>query len=129
MTIDADDNLNNDDASSLSSLNSPKYYSNINYCSLSNDDDDVDQHLSFKRVEATTLHDQMEKRNKCTRFCPEDTHRACNLNQQCKIVRMQSFMDIRSQLLHKSLAEEINKRCLFNTVGAVENIGYHAPHW
>lgn len=36
-------------------------------------------------------------------------------------------MDIRSQLLHRSLVEELKKRRMFNTVGAVENIGFQDP--
>jgi len=34
---------------------------------------------------------------------------------------------MRSQLLHRSLVEEVNKRRLFKTVGAVENIGFQTP--
>lgn len=37
------------------------------------------------------------------------------------------MVDVRSQLLHRSLVEEVNKIRLFNTVGAVENIGFQAP--
>lgn len=35
------------------------------------------------------------------------------------------MVDIRSQLLHRTLVEEVNKLRLFKTVGAVENIGFH----
>ncbi|KAF9594561.1 hypothetical protein IFM89_033531, partial [Coptis chinensis] len=93
--------------------------------------------------------------NNCTRFCPQEHPRnsqsnmATNCYSQCKdfshskgvstsnnyhnrtknpqLNRMNSLVDIRSQLLHRSLMEEMNKRRLFKTVGAVENIGYHAP--
>ncbi|CAN4101107.1 unnamed protein product [Withania somnifera] len=41
----------------------------------------------------------------------------------CRLTRNKSFVDIRSQLLHKSLVEEVHKRRLFKTIGAVENIG------
>lgn len=41
--------------------------------------------------------------------------------------RVKSMVDLRSQLLHRSLVEEMNKRRMFNTVGAVENIGYSDP--
>ena len=92
------------------------------------------------------------KSHKCTRFSPgEDlctglsTPRiSCN---QCKffagpqpvstskskrkdnriLMRNQSLIDVRSQLLHRSLVEEVNKRRLFKTVGAVENIGFQTP--
>lgn len=36
-------------------------------------------------------------------------------------------MDVRSQLLRRSLMEMINKRRSFKTVGAVEDIGYQEP--
>lgn len=63
---------------------------------------------------------------KSTRFCP-DRDLDCSSKQQQKMMHTKSMMDIRSQLLHKTLVEEISKRRLFNTVGAVEHIGYHEP--
>ncbi|CAN1266285.1 Probable serine/threonine-protein kinase WNK4 [Linum perenne] len=44
-----------------------------------------------------------------------------------RLTRNRSLVDVHSQLLHQSLVEEVNKRRLFNTVGAVENIGFQAP--
>ena len=44
-----------------------------------------------------------------------------------RLTRNWSLVDVHSQLLHESLVEEVNKRRLFNTVGAVENIGFQAP--
>lgn len=44
-----------------------------------------------------------------------------------KLTRNRSLVDIRSQLLHRSLVEEVSKRRLFKTVGAVEDIGFQAP--
>lgn len=44
-----------------------------------------------------------------------------------RLMRNRSLVDVRSQLLHRSLVEEVNKRRLFKTVGAVENIGFQAP--
>ncbi|KAF8671321.1 hypothetical protein HU200_050032 [Digitaria exilis] len=41
--------------------------------------------------------------------------------------RNRSMVDMRSQLLHRTLVEELNRRLFFNTVGAVENIGFRAP--
>jgi WNK lysine deficient protein kinase len=38
-----------------------------------------------------------------------------------------SMVDMRSQLLHQTLVEELNRRMFFNTVAAVENIGFRAP--
>ncbi|KAK3015332.1 hypothetical protein RJ639_007275 [Escallonia herrerae] len=122
-----DEFLINDDASSQNSWNSYKY-SSMNYCSAVESDFELSSNIS---------------RN-YTRFCPDDrtsqssnkhchallnsSERACNYpNQQRKMVRIGSLMDVRSQLLHRSLVEEINKRRLFKTVGAIENIGYHEP--
>lgn len=45
-----------------------------------------------------------------------------------RLTRNRSLIDIRSQLLHRSLVEEVNKRRQFNTVGAVENIGFQSPY-
>ena len=44
------------------------------------------------------------------------------------LTRNKSLIDIRSQLLHRSLVEEVSKRRLFKTVGAVEDIGYQTPY-
>lgn len=44
-----------------------------------------------------------------------------------RLTRNRSLVDVRSQLLHRSLVEEVNKRRLFKTVGAVENIGFQSP--
>ena len=44
-----------------------------------------------------------------------------------RMTRNRSMVDVRSQLLHRTLVEELNRRLFFNTVGAVENIGFRAP--
>lgn len=44
-----------------------------------------------------------------------------------RMPRNRSMVDMRSQLLHRTLVEELNRRLFFNTVGAVENIGFRAP--
>lgn len=121
-----------DDASSQSSLNSFKY-STWNYSSGNEDDYDA----SLREVPSG-----FGKIHKSTRFCPAESlsakqyeHRnarldsggCCSSNPQRKLTRIRSQVDVRSQLLHRSLLEEINKRRLFKTVGAVENIGYHEP--
>ena len=41
--------------------------------------------------------------------------------------RNRSMVDMRSQLLHRTLVEELNKRLFFNTVGAVHDIGFRDP--
>ncbi|KAF5737281.1 serine/threonine-protein kinase WNK5 isoform X1 [Tripterygium wilfordii] len=125
----------NDDASSDSSLNSFKY-SHYNYHSVNNDDYD---NSSIRGEESVGV----AKTHKSTRFCPGDTlsakhykhncsskldsQRACSSNQQHKITRIRSMVDLRSQLLHQSIVDMINKKRLFKTVGAVENIGFHEP--
>ena len=43
------------------------------------------------------------------------------------MTRNRSMVDMRSQLLHRTLVEELNRRLFFNTVGAVEDIGFRAP--
>ncbi|CAN0901723.1 Probable serine/threonine-protein kinase WNK4 [Linum grandiflorum] len=44
-----------------------------------------------------------------------------------RLTRNRSLVDLHSQLLHRSLVEEVHKRRLVNTVGAVENIGFQTP--
>lgn len=44
-----------------------------------------------------------------------------------KLTRNRSLVDMRSQLLHRSLVEEVSKRRLSKTVGAVEHIGFQDP--
>lgn len=86
------------------------------------------------------------KSHKFTRFSPGEDFITLN---QCKVLaglqspssskskrvidnrrltRNKSLIDIRSQLLHRSLVEEVNKRRLFKTVGAVEEIGFQTPY-
>lgn len=114
-----------DDASSISSSCSDKH-SNLKYYSANEDD-------FISSSDKEELH-CIAKTSKCTRFGPEgSTTRNCNNfnavgcspKRQQKMVRTGSLVDIRSQLLHRTLVEEINKRRLFKTVGAVEHIGYH----
>lgn len=86
----------------------------------------------------------ISKCHKSTRFCPEENRNARKSLAKCKgllasgsadkrtmdsrtLMRNRSLVDVRSQLLHRSLVEEVNRRRLFKTVGAVENIGFQAP--
>ncbi|KAJ9543332.1 hypothetical protein OSB04_023039 [Centaurea solstitialis] len=123
-----DNILNDDDASSKSSLNSFNY-SNFTYGS-----DDEDEYRSI------SYHDPrlVGKTNNFMRSCGEErVSRRCNNSQKVRpetsqfgnIKRVGSSVDIRSQLLHQSLVAEIHKRRLFKTVAAIENIGYHEPTW
>ncbi|KAJ4822481.1 putative serine/threonine-protein kinase wnk5 [Turnera subulata] len=127
----------NDDASSESSSSSFKC-SGLNYFSGNEDDCDAslagEEHICC----AKTTHNS-------TRFCPADgsssrQHKQAKIskmdrwgcdgsNPQRKLSRIRSMVDVRSQLLHRSLLEEINKRRLFKTVAALENIGFRDPNF
>ncbi|RDY00021.1 putative serine/threonine-protein kinase WNK4, partial [Mucuna pruriens] len=123
-----------DDASSICS--SHETYSNSNFCS-------VDGHEEHNK--ASTRKDKhaiIKSTHMCTRFSPNEDPITLN---QCKVLahstrknkrmidnrrltRNKSLIDMRSQLLHRSLVEEVNKRRLFKSVGAVENIGFLSPY-
>lgn len=85
--------------------------------------------------------------HRATRFCPEEVPgvdhstvkkrdpwpesprgpgRCGKEPERWQLARNRSLVDIRSQLLHRALVEEVNKR-LFKTVGSVENIGFQPP--
>ena len=123
------DVFGNDDASSSCSMNSFQS-SSMNY------EDDFD--LSPQQGDYPCF----PKTLKSTRFCPSESPSACcykqcdaqldswrfsHSNGQRKLTKIRSLVDIRSQLLHRSVMAEINKRRLFNTIGAVENIGFQEP--
>ncbi|KAF9594562.1 hypothetical protein IFM89_033532 [Coptis chinensis] len=150
---DKDDELFHDDETSSQSSHNSGKYSNLNYNSSS--ELDFDQSPQARDHHHHYQSSRTHQNNNCTRFCPQEHPRnsqsnmATNCYSQCKdfshskgasssnnyhnrtknpqLNRMNSLVDIRSQLLHRSLMEEMNKRRLFKTVGAVENIGYHAP--
>ncbi|CAM8920180.1 unnamed protein product [Rhodiola kirilowii] len=114
-----------DDTSSHGSSNSFNY-SNIQFCSSN----DLDSGLSPKG-------EPNSKSMKSTRFCPEqdmdescykDCHKIASFAHPRKpLSAAQSLMDRRTKLLHRSIVEELSKRGLSNTVGAVEDIGYQEP--
>lgn len=115
LTLDADED--GDETSSQSSSCSDKY-SNLKYYSAKEED------------AMTNSIDRSHQ--KCTRFGPEGStvslkELECRSQPRQRMVRTGSLVDIRSQLLHRSLVEEINKRRMFKTVGAVEHIGYQQP--
>lgn len=122
--FDAEEGCVHDDTSSQSSSCSEKY-NNLKYFSAS----DEDLVSSFEK-EVNCI----SKNQKCTRFGPEGSMikncnnlngNDCSSKRKAKMVRSGSMVDIRSQLLHRTLVEEVNKLRLFKTVGAVENIGFH----
>ncbi|XP_017982763.1 PREDICTED: probable serine/threonine-protein kinase WNK4 [Theobroma cacao] len=131
-----------DETSSQSSSHSGTY-NNMSY--FSGDDHKPDTSLTTK-----SKHVSPRIRNS-TRFCNEESSRSGqSIARNCynqykaleshasspkhrgvmdhrKLTRNRSLVDIRSQLLHRSLVEEVSKRRLFKTVGAVEDIGFQAP--
>lgn len=134
-----DNIFHDDDEDDTSSMHSGKY-SFINYCSGS--EHETEPHPSFPN-----------KNHKATRFSPDDCNipnpsslsanvqRQCSMipcqsfTQTCKgkrpvdnrqLLRNRSFVDLRSQLLHRTLVEELSRQH-FKTVGAVENIGFQMP--
>ncbi|XP_011041801.1 PREDICTED: probable serine/threonine-protein kinase WNK4 isoform X2 [Populus euphratica] len=123
-------------------------YSCLNY--ISGDEHKLD--LSTRRREK---HLDTRTQNS-TRFCPRENLNsntghvlATNAYDNCKVLldsqsrvssskskrmmdsrrlaRNRSLVDIRSQLLHRSLVEEVHKRRLSKTVGDVEDVGFQAP--
>ncbi|XP_023739885.1 probable serine/threonine-protein kinase WNK5 [Lactuca sativa] len=119
--------INNDDTDSQSS--SSCNYSNFTYCS------DIEEEYGSRS--SIRQDQQLVGKESFTRFCGEErVSTRCSrqkvhqeTTQHRNIRRTRSVVDIRSQLLHRSLVEEIHKRRLFKTVAAIENIGYHEPTW
>lgn len=132
----ADELFMNDDASSQSSMNSFKCF-NFNCCDPGNED----EHDPTLVLGAEHLYYTPKGNEKCIRFCPREevmdadfTKQLCNMrmdSHRChgmhRLTRIRSFVDLRRQQLQRSLMEEIHKRRMFKTVGAVENIGFQNP--
>lgn len=128
-----------DDTSSESSSHSGTY-SNLNYFS----GDEIHNESNINPATSDKHSNINTKTTKFTRFCPEERNRnagQCNafvpsraskdkrvVMDSLRLNRNRSLVDIRSQLLHRSLVEEVYKRRLFNTIGAVENIGFQSPY-
>ncbi|KAG8371567.1 hypothetical protein BUALT_Bualt13G0101400 [Buddleja alternifolia] len=115
-----------DDTSSQSSSHSEKY-SNWAYYSV----DEHDSMTSPGKHEKTAYEDMQS----LSRFFPGENPatRQYLANNKSKmelprLTRNRSLVDTRSQSLHRSLVLEVNRRRLFNTVGAVENIGFQSPY-
>ncbi|KAG5042192.1 hypothetical protein JHK87_006107 [Glycine soja] len=126
----------NDDASSQSSMNSFKCF-NLNCCDPGNED----EHDPTLALGAEHLFYTPKGNEKYTRFCPREevmesdfTKQFCNMrmdSHRChgmhRLTRIRSFVDLRRQQQQRSLVEEIHKRRMFKTVGAIENIGFQDP--
>lgn len=100
-------------------------YSNLKYFSANDEECLIN---SYKEANNSARSNQ-----KCTRFGPEGiiinglNAIDCSSKPRQRIPRTASLVDIRSQLLHRTLVEEVNKRRMFNTVGALDHIGYKQP--
>ncbi|BAT88248.1 serine/threonine-protein kinase [Vigna angularis] len=120
-----------DDGSSICSSHGICSNSN-NMCSM---DEEEEHHKGSRRKDK----DLIIKSHMCTRFYPNEDHKILagpqtpstgksnRMIDNRRLTRNKSLIDTRSQLLHRSLVEEINKR-RFKTVGAVENIGFVTPY-
>ncbi|MBA0784376.1 hypothetical protein Gotri_001959, partial [Gossypium trilobum] len=132
--------LRDDDTSSQSSSHSG-IYSNFSYLSGDDHNPDISPTTTARKHVSSRIHNS-------TRFWHGESsrsglpigsskglesHAACSskhtrlLMGNRKLTRNRSLVDIRSQLLHRSLVEEVSKRRLFKTVGAVEDIGFQSP--
>ncbi|KAL1332421.1 hypothetical protein HN51_061229 [Arachis hypogaea] len=123
-----------DDASSRCS--SQGTYSNLNFCSM--DDHEYNVASSARKDKHNHI---IKSHHKCTRFSPLEEPITLNRGKVFagaaskgkrtvdtpKLMRNNSLIDMRSQMLHRQLVEEVNKRRLFKTVDAIEKIGFQNP--
>ncbi|XP_038883353.1 probable serine/threonine-protein kinase WNK5 [Benincasa hispida] len=114
-----------DDTSSSCSLNSFNY-SDISF--YSNNEDEHDSNIKGREPQYISTTKQP------TRFCPimkmvdrEIIKSQSRSNNSHRLTRVKSMVNLRSETLHRSLIEMLLKKRLFNTVGAMENIGYQEP--
>ncbi|XP_019057850.1 PREDICTED: probable serine/threonine-protein kinase WNK4 isoform X2 [Tarenaya hassleriana] len=130
-----------DETLSQGSSNSGSY-PNMNYIS-------ADEVIPEKRGSPPAI----TRTHNLTRFCPEESaysqsgnlsHRHCNIlpnlhassssrtrrvaSDNRRLTRNRSLVDVQSQLLHRSLVEEVRRRRLFKTVGDVETVGFRSPY-
>uniref|UniRef100_A0A7N0VK36 non-specific serine/threonine protein kinase n=1 Tax=Kalanchoe fedtschenkoi TaxID=63787 RepID=A0A7N0VK36_KALFE len=120
------DDINEDTSSHGSSVS--VNYSNIQYFSSNELNGGLSPRgdPSSKSVRSTRFRqeqDTSESYYKDSLKLPSVAHSRTQLSSP------QSFMDVRSQLLHRSIVEELSKRRISNTVGAVEGIGYLEPSY
>jgi WNK lysine deficient protein kinase len=84
----------------------------------------TNSHKSTTRFCPETFSTTRTNKSKLSHVLSQKSWRDCDLT---KLNRVRSLMDVRSQLLHRSLVEEISKKRLFTTIGAMENIGFQDP--
>lgn len=107
-----------DDTSSQSSTHSEKY---SNWAYYSADEHEHEHVVSPRRLGQTGNEDTVSP----SRFYPG---KKLVTGQTPRLTRNRSLVDTRSQQLHRSLVDEVNRRRLFKTVDAVENIGFRSPY-
>lgn len=132
------DNLNNDDdEDDTSSMHSGKY-SSIIYCSGNECENEpkssslVDNTKStrFQGIDHSFLSSKFKKH--CSIIVPPNGSSSSSTKgkkpiDKQELSRNRSFLDLRSQLLHRTLVKELSRRHA-KTVGAVENIGFQMPY-
>ncbi|KAL2317375.1 hypothetical protein Fmac_031251 [Flemingia macrophylla] len=129
------DDFHDDTSSRCSSQGT---YSNLNYYSVDDQEYNVPSLRKDNKLPTIKSHkgkkvspaEDLSNFNQCKGMVGSKipfTSKSKMVINNHRLTRNRSLIDIRSQLLHRSLVEEINKRRLFKTVGAVENIGFQAP--
>lgn len=118
-----------DDTSSQGSLVSGTY-SNLSYVSP----EDHNEYSPKNGTHNTTRFSHKDEGLKNHEKRPNvtvDSHKASTSKASPgvgpRLTRNRSLVDMRSQLLHRSLVEEVSKRRLSKTVGTVEDVGFQAP--
>ncbi|XP_019159823.1 PREDICTED: probable serine/threonine-protein kinase WNK4 isoform X2 [Ipomoea nil] len=112
-----------EETTSQSSSSHSGNYSNLNYFSA---DDETNPRRQSPAGGIGVSHSH-------SRFCPGESSTTGwamveqKQDNMRRLTRNRSLVDMRSQLLHRTLIEEVHKRRLFKTVGAVENIGFEVP--
>ncbi|KAK9057521.1 hypothetical protein SSX86_022357 [Deinandra increscens subsp. villosa] len=122
-----------DDTSSQGSVVSGTY-SNLSYVSGEDHREKHDLLSPENRTHNYTRFSHQEQASKNQEnqlYVTIDSHKAssskANTGGGPRLTRNRSLVDMRSQLLHKSLVEEVSKRRLSKTVGTVEDVGFQAP--
>ncbi|KAK1428607.1 hypothetical protein QVD17_17446 [Tagetes erecta] len=122
-----------DDTSSQGSVVSGTY-SNLSYISAEGHHEKHDLLSPKNRAHNCTRFGHGEKASKNQESQSNvtvDFHKAstskANIGAGPRLTRNRSMVDMRSQLLHKSLVEEVSKRRLSKTVGTVEEVGFQVP--
>ncbi|XP_024975440.1 probable serine/threonine-protein kinase WNK4 isoform X2 [Cynara cardunculus var. scolymus] len=105
-------------------------YSNLSYCSA----EDRHEYRSLSPINRTHNSTRFSHGDKASQNHEKpsnvtvDLHRASTSKGAApRLTRNQSLVDMRSQLLHRSLVEEVSKRRLSKTVGTVADVGFQLP--